>query len=134
MNGYSYPEMQKMQEDAKRRVMEMKKRAKLCAESFSGETEKSAPAALPDEPKAVRLPVEFDRTQSVHGKAREDKPFSREKEPAQNKTVFLSAPGNLFGNMSPDEVERMFILSLCLLLSNEHADDELLLSLMYMLT
>ncbi len=43
-------------------------------------------------------------------------------------------PAKGLPNMSREELERLFILSLCLLLSQEEADQSVILGLMYLLT
>ena len=45
-----------------------------------------------------------------------------------------SEPAKGIQNMSREELERLFILSLCLLLSQEEADQSVILGLMYLLT
>ena len=126
MSDYSYPDLARMQEEAKRRVMDMRRRSRLFADSVSGRAEEADPGALPVQPKAISLPVEYDRPVPKRQPA--------DKKPAQKKDGLSTALGNVFGKLSREETEKMFILSLCLLLSNENCDDELLLSLMYLLT
>lgn len=41
---------------------------------------------------------------------------------------------NFLGNLSKDDTERLFLLSLCMLLKNENADEELITALMYIMT
>ena len=45
-----------------------------------------------------------------------------------------AAKNNGFQHLCPEELERLFILSLCLLLSHENADQSVILGLMYLLT
>lgn len=54
-------------------------------------------------------------------------------EPAP-KQADRSEPVKGIQNMSREELERLFILSLCLLLSQEEADQSVILGLMYLLT
>lgn len=54
-------------------------------------------------------------------------------EPAP-KQADRSEPAKGIQNMSREELERLFILSLCLLLSQEEADQSVILGLMYLLT
>lgn len=126
MNDYSYTDLLKMQEEAKRRVLDMQKRSKDYAESFASENKDGTSAETADEnrdkPRSVSLPV------GLRGNAE----AAPEKKPAQ--TGKRSAPWNIFGKLSRDEKEKLFILSLCLLLTNEGCEDELLLALMYILT
>lgn len=134
MNDYSYGEILRMQEEAKQRVMDMKKRSRSFADSFSS----SAPGnAVPDKPKAVSLPVEYDRPfvkRRTSQCAEREKTGVKEENKAQKKEGLPSALKKVFGELGDDGAERMFILSLCLLLVSENCDDELILSLMYLLT
>jgi hypothetical protein len=82
-----------MQEEAKRRVMEMRSRSRFAAEQMN----RSLGAPPPEKPAVPEPP-----------------PAPRE-DPAE-------------------ELERLFILSLCLLLAHEEADRSVLLGLMYLLT
>lgn len=95
--------MMTMQEEAKRRVMDMANRSRFAAEDMN----------------RALFPKKEDN-------ALQNKRQEPQKAPA--------AGGLEFNNMSREELERMFILSLCLLLSHEDADDSVILGLMYLLT
>ena len=41
---------------------------------------------------------------------------------------------NVFGDLSGEEAEKMFLLALCLLLHQENGDEGLLMAMMYLLT
>ena len=134
MNDYSYADMMRMQEEAKQRVLDMKKRAREYADTFSyeraAENEKEPkPDIIPEKAKAISYPVEFDRPVKSNNDYCRNNIIS-----AQKKCGISTALNKVFGNLSEEETERMFIMALCLLLSNESGDDELVLSLMYLLT
>lgn len=95
--------MMNMQEEAKRRVMDMANRSRFAAE-------------------------DMNRTLFAD-KGESDLQIKR-----QEPKKAPAAGGFGFNNMSREELERMFILSLCLLLSHEEADDSIILGLMYLLT
>lgn len=58
MRDYSYQEMLKMQEDAARRVREMKKRAAIAVDEDESLPKENKPP-LPDEVKRISMPVEL---------------------------------------------------------------------------
>ncbi len=100
MSDKEMQDMLRMQEDAKRRVMDMHSRSRYAAEQMNrslrpGAAEiKPAPAPEAHSPPAREGVAEMDR----------------------------------------EELERLFLLSLCLLLSQEGADQSVILGLMYLLT
>lgn len=133
MNDYSYNDMLRMQNEAKQRVLEMQKRSKNIAENFNGKAQKNdeqpkKASIFPDTPKAISYPVELPVAQGRQRK--QAHPLSQ----ARNSFDFPAALSNAFGNISDEDCEKMLVLSLCLLLTNEHADDSLVLALMYLLT
>ena len=133
MSDYSYGEILRMQEEAKQRVMDMKKRSRSFADSFSSSASVNA---VPDKPQAVSMPVEYDRPfvkRKPLQRAEPEKICVKEENKAQKKEGLSSALKKVFGELGGDEAERMFILSLCLLLASENCDDELILALMYLL-
>ena len=52
---------------------------------------------------------------------------------AQEKNNVTTRFFNVFGKLSREESEKMLILALCLLLSNEQADENLIMSLLYLI-
>ena len=49
-------------------------------------------------------------------------------------TGLTAALRNVFGDLSGEEAEKMFLLALCLLLHQENGDEGLLMAMMYLLT
>ena len=158
MSDYSYQDIMRMQEEAKARVMEMRRRSRFVAERFdpplrvSSPPEREEPTSdLPPErhARAISMPVEFDPPEKrQHAPAQAEPPTQTEKpqpprqqerrgEERQSAARGRSLPvalRNVFGEMNREETEKMFLLSLFLLLSQENGDEGLLLSLMYLLT
>ncbi len=158
MSDYSYQDIMRMQEEAKARVMEMRRRSRFVAERFdpplrvSSPPEREEPTSgeLPPEQhaRAISLPVEFPSPEKRQvaspqteppEKTAEKPPRQKERrgEERQSAARGQSLPfalRNVFGEMSREETEKMFLLSLFLLLSQENGDEGLLLSLMYLLT
>lgn len=134
MNDYSYNDMLKMQSEAKRRVLEMQKRSKDVVQNFSGNKKEQENRQstvreddLPRVPKAISFPAE------LHSNSQGIK--SHKSKAVQGRGFDIrGALESVFGNLSQDDYEKMFILSLCLLLAKENNDDSLIFSLMYLLT
>ncbi|MBR3768857.1 MAG: hypothetical protein IKL10_11560 [Clostridia bacterium] len=134
MSGYSYQDMMRMQSEAKQRVLEMQKRSRSVAENFNDKhravkktEEQPNEEELPRVPKAISYPTELQNSQH--------RQHSNKSSVAKNSGIDLrKALNSVFGNLSSDEYEKMFILSLCLLLSKENHDDSLIFALMYLLT
>ena len=80
-------ELASLQEEAKRRVLDMRARSRFAAEQMNRDLQ---PEAAAPEPRG--------------------------------------------DSQSREDAERMFLLSLCLLLSNEGADESVILALMYLMT
>lgn len=133
MSDYSYADIMRMQEEAKQRVIDMKKRSRKFADDFSADRKndadkKTSADIIPEKVKAISYPVEYDLPTGKNGYG------INSNITAQKKNGISAALNKVFGNLTEEETERMFIMSLCLLLSNETGDDELILSLMYLLT
>ena len=182
MNEYSYQDLLRMQEEAKARVMEMRRRSRFVAEDFAGrektnaecgvrnaelrhgqdpqsrEQGREAPQRDASERRAhaIRMPVELPEHRRA-GPSEASAPKEENVVPAaapepakgpgaaatvspakkQNAARGNPLPAALrhvFGEMDREETEKMFLLSLFLLLSQENGDEGLLLSLMYLLT
>lgn len=118
MSDYSYDEIMRMQNDAVRRVEEMQKRVREASGADSTET-----LNTPEAPRRIKMPngllTDINTTE-------------------ENKT-------NINGNKRTNGIESVLqylkndtdvslILSLIMLLSEENADETLLLSLLYILT
>lgn len=108
-------------------------------------------------PKNIKMPVEFpERFQSGSSKNAAARPLSANNEnahfvydppekrqnlPSENGAVRTNIYGrspdrrpSVLGNLTREETERLFLLSLCMLLKSENADDELITALMYIMT
>lgn len=136
MSDYSYTDMVKMQNEAKQRVLEMQKRSRDVLKSYNGEhaTVKErkhekpySEEELPRVPKTISFPAELPTNSR-------QQPNNRGHSANGRGLDLRAALNSVFGNLSEDEYEKMFILSLCLLLAEEHGDDSLIFSLMYLLT
>ncbi len=115
--NYSYAQMKKMQQEAFERVKEMQRRADLTARQAMQEmnAQKEPPLRIPDEPKRVKMPVEF---------------------PEKEEKISRPAGGDWLHRlteMSDDERENALLLTLLSLLGSEGADKELLFALLYIL-
>ena len=132
MSDYSYQDMLKMQSEAKKRVLEMQKRSRDAAENFGMRGKKDMPEEptreeLPRVAKAISYPTEIG-SQNQRMKQGSSSFYGK------NSFDLRHALSSVFGNLSSDEYEKMFILSLCLLLSKESGDDSLIFALMYLIT
>ncbi len=157
MADYSYNEIMKMQNDAIRRVNEMQKKAKIVIskedvvedtftenDDFGGISEKKADAV-----KRIKMPNDY--LNELKGFASTSSYFedSVKKEKIKNQEINLSKKESnnlnrvsnsfedkiksLFGDFSLDS-DKALILSLVMLLSEEKADEMLILALLYLLT
>lgn len=128
MRDYSYQEMLKMQEDAARRVREMKKRAAIVAsEEESPPKENKSP--LPDEVKRISMPVELPQ---------EDRKVDCEQTttPEEIKEHHSHAPDmgihGLIKFFSNDQ-DALLILAVLAVISQEKTDYMTSLALLYLL-
>ena len=141
MNDYSYRDIMRMQEEAKARVMEMQRRSRFLAEDFAGGEaraecgERSAEIQKEPRARAIRMPVELPEARAESGGRSGPSAESgvRRAEMRQG-TGLTAALRNVFGDLSGEEAEKMFLLALCLLLHQENGDDGLLMAMMYLLT
>ncbi|MBO5395903.1 MAG: hypothetical protein J6A97_03380 [Clostridia bacterium] len=131
MNDYTYQDMMRMQSEAKQRVLEMQKRSRNAADSFNG-TQKTNVSAknepteeLPRIPKKISYPAELHNGYPNR--------TVQKKTPAGQGLDIRKSLQSVFGNLSGDDYEKMFILSLCLLLTKDGADESLIMALMYLL-
>ena len=132
MNDYTYQDMMRMQSEAKKRVLEMHKRSKDIADNFNG-TKSPVPAReretdeqLPRVPKTIKYPAE------LHSQVRRN--VNTGHSSLLNVKDIRNALYSVFGRLTDEDYEKMFILSLCLLLTKDGADDSLIMSLMYLLS
>ncbi len=142
MADYTYNEMMKMQNDAIKRVEEMQKRARKTV--GLDEKDKKEPEHPPeitrDEPRRVSMPKDYLenlKRYAANSSHKDDEPpkehFSepqtQKNKPPKNETG-KEIP---FGDLNIDE-DKALLLALILLLSEEGADELLIMALIYMLT
>ena len=145
MSDWSAEEIRQLQSEAKKRVMAMRERSRFAAEDMNRGIDPPADKSfVPDaSPRVIRMPVEYDaRPPKECGGAHEERktvPPSGETAEEKKQETVPSADGGAGAasstrSMSGDELERLFLLSLCLLLGSERADHETLLALMYIMS
>ncbi len=157
MKEYTYNELVSMQEEAKQRVMEMQKKSKYAVDdmnrsfvrkpdnenaeegSKSGNTFSQRTVPVAQQPRNIQYPTglvntEIEKQKKACEKKTEAKAAdkSNEKKP-QGKNDAMSKFFNVFGNLNREESEKMLILALCMLLSNEQADENLIMALLYLI-
>jgi hypothetical protein len=140
MADYTYTEIMRMQNDAIKRVEEMQKRARKTVE-LENQREKetqNTPEIARDEPRRVSMPKDY--LENLKQFAANSSHKEKESEPPTEKEVVKRKPPkketakeNPFGDLSIDE-DKALILALILLLSEEGADELLIMALIYMLT
>ncbi len=154
MSDYTYQDILRMQEEAKARVMEMRRRSRFLTEGYPPE-QTGGPSGDPPQRRcetpsehaaAIRMPVELPGEASPQTGGGAGKPFRQTvpdpertdaagtKNAARGRIGLPTALRNVFGSLGEEETEKMFILALCLLLSQENGDEGLMLALMYLLT
>ena len=140
MADYSYSEIMRMQNDAVRRVEEMQKRARQTAGLPSENENNKISSSQTERPKAQearRIPMPDTYLESLKDFAAGSS-HTGEIKPESPKTQALSegaqTDGDNFLFNAEIDSDKALILSLVLLLSQEHADGLLILSLLYMLT
>lgn len=118
MKEWDSDEMRRLQDEAKKRVLEMKERSRFAAEEMNGSVNRknNSENDRKEPVRAIKMPVELPDNYSDKGAVRTNK------------------QGFPFLDCSDDDLERLFLMSLCLLLSYEHSDDELMVAMMYMMT
>ena len=124
MADYSYQDIVKMQNDAIRRAEEMQKRARKTA-GFEAEQPKAEP---PQEPRHIPMPGGY-LLQNDAPVSQNDPPQPREE---NKKGPFLENLGNGLGDINLDS-DKALLLSLIMLLSQESADELLIMALIYIL-
>lgn len=156
MSDYTYQDLLRMQEEAKARVMEMRRRSRFLTEEYPPElSARAAPVpqappprrdGTPDHAEAIRMPVDLSREKPPEPEEQragngQDPPRAVKQAAAQGvKNAARGSAGlpvalrNIFGGLGEEETEKMFILALCLLLSQENGDEGLTLALLYLLT
>lgn len=127
MGDYTYTELMKMQNDAIRRVEDMQRRARQSA-GLEAEKKKEEPKVIVrDEPR--RVPMPNDYLEKLKELAEESG------KPHNNQVAEAPKPEkkDSFGDFEMDS-DTALLLSLVMLLSEEKADETLIMALLYMLT
>ncbi len=128
MADYTYQELMKMQNDAIRRVEDMQKRARRTA----GIEREEKPHEAPDTVK--RIPQSGYLQQNGTGEKQpllQEKSPSRKAEDSRESGVFEKIKNGI-GELNIDS-DKALLLSLIMLLSEEKADELLIMALIYML-
>lgn len=147
MADYSYQDLMKMQNDAIRRAEDMQRRARQSA-GLERE-EQQNPTTKKEEPRRVPMPNDYLENLKKYGSTSSNKNDSeqREKEEAKKEykneqrsnnqpkfqNSFEDKIKSIFGDLNIDS-DKALLLSLILLLSEEKADELLIMALIYMLT
>ncbi len=148
MAEYSYNEIMKMQNDALRRVNEMQQKARNVVEGINASSthkeEKQRTAASPERIKMPNDYLEelksFASTSSYFEKAADSNFTPAAAEAKQEENFKKVSPPNthndplkgIFGDLLMDS-DKALLLSLILLLTEEKADEMLVLALLYIL-
>ncbi|MBR5233875.1 MAG: hypothetical protein IKW03_06665 [Clostridia bacterium] len=114
MADYTYNDMLRMQEEAARRVREMKKRAAIVAEEDESPVRKSIP--LPDDVKYYSMPVNIEKDETDDAE----------------KTVVVSKKQSFMGKFASDK-DALIIVAILSVLSQEKTDWLIILALVYIL-
>lgn len=154
MADYSYQDLMKMQNDAIRRAEDMQRRARQSAGLERGKQENQQnTTAKKEEPRRVPMPNDYlENLKNYGSNSSKNESEPREKEEnrtKQNRTeqkneqrsnnqpkyqnTFEDKIKSVFGDLNIDS-DKALLLSLILLLSEENADELLIMALIYMLT
>ena len=151
MAEYSYQDLMKMQNDAIRRAEDMQRRARQSAglERERGENQPNT-TAKKEEPRRVPMPNDYLENLKTYGsnssknesEPREEEEKKKEQKQEQEhknnnqpkfQNSFEDKMKSIFGDLNIDS-DKALLLSLILLLSEEKADELLIMALIYMLT
>ena len=149
MADYSYQDLMKMQNDAIRRAEDMQRRARQSAglERGKGENQQNQ-TAKKEEPRRVPMPNDylenlknyssnFSKNESEPREEGENKSQQKQERKSNNQPNFQNSfedkMKSVFGDLNIDS-DKALLLSLILLLSEEKADELLIMALIYMLT
>ena len=152
MADYSYQDLMKMQNDAIRRAEDMQRRARQSAglERGNGENQQNQ-TAKKEEPRRVPMPNDYLDNLKNYGSnssKNENEPREKDEKKKQQKqenkneqtnnrpnfqNSFEDKMKSVFGDLNIDS-DKALLLSLILLLSEEKADELLIMALIYMLT
>ncbi len=137
MNGYSYNELQNMQQKAIERVREMKRNSDAVVQTAQRELNmvdkpKSQEQRKPATPKVTNMPPNFPQNnpypnfKDFFQEKSSQKPASQAHQGAQNDKNSIE---RLF-----DEPDKALLLGLIMLLKSEGADESLIMALTYIMT
>ena len=152
MADYSYQDLMKMQNDAIRRAEDMQRRARQSAglEREKQENQQNQ-TAKKEEPRRVPMPNDYLDNLKNYGSnssKNENEPREKDEKKKQQKQENKNEQNNnrpnfqnsfedkmksVFGDLNIDS-DKALLLSLILLLSEEKADELLIMALIYMLT
>lgn len=149
MADYSYQDLMKMQNDAIRRAEDMQRRARQSAglERGKGENQQNQ-TAKKEEPRRVPMPNDYlENLKNYGSNSSKNESEPREKEENKREQKYQNQSNNqpklqnsfedkmksVFGDLNIDS-DKALLLSLILLLSEEKADELLIMALIYMLT
>ena len=149
MADYSYQDLMKMQNDAIRRAEDMQRRARQSAglERGKGENQQNQ-TAKKEEPRRVPMPNDYlENLKNYGSNSSKNESEPREKEETKREQKYQHQSNNqpplqnsfedkmksVFGDLNIDS-DKALLLSLILLLSEEKADELLIMALIYMLT
>lgn len=152
MADYSYQDLMKMQNDAIRRAEDMQRRARQSAglEREKGENQQNT-TAKKEEPRRIPMPNDYLENLKHYGSnssKNDSEPREKEETKKENKREYKNEQNNnqpkfqnsfedkmksVFGDLNIDS-DKALLLSLILLLSEEKADELLIMALIYMLT
>ncbi len=149
MADYSYQDLMKMQNDAIRRAEDMQRRARQSAGLERGKQENQQNiTAKKEEPRRVPMPNDYLENLKNYGSnssKNESEPREKEENKREEKQEHKNNNQPRFQNSFEDKIKSVFgdlnidsdkalLLSLILLLSEEKADELLIMALIYMLT
>ncbi|MBR3809468.1 MAG: hypothetical protein IKK46_04110 [Clostridia bacterium] len=151
MAEYSYNEIMKMQNDAIKRVNEMQKRAKTVVDEMNEEKEQyhSPPTKqnFPQNVNRVKMPNDyldelknfastsshFEESETEQNTHRDYKETQSKKQTPKQHSTQKDNVKSILNDLNLDS-DKALILSLILLLTEEKADEMLILSLLYILS
>lgn len=146
MAEYTYNELMKMQNEAIKRVEDMQKRARQSAgltEEKHEEKDKTyvkTHKVSKDEPRRVYMPndyleklKDYATSSRTEGDSEKWKESNMKNEKSTASSGFSDSFKKILGDISSDS-DKALILSLILLLSEEGADEMLIMALLYILT
>lgn len=153
MSDYSYQDLMKMQNDAIRRAEDMQRRARQSAGLERNDTDKqqNQTTTKKEEPRRIPMPNDYLENLKNYGSnlsKNESEPREKEENKRDNRKEYRNEQNNkqpnfhnnfedklksVFGELNIDS-DKALLLSLILLLSEEKADELLVMALIYMLT